>query len=100
LRQKYPALQDGTFQLIGAENSTKMFAFARTDPETVVAIFNRHTDPQTFTFQFGTTDGSEAPPLEAFFISSGTTSDATVKQGKGKASITLPGLTGALFRQK
>ena len=100
LRQKYPALQDGTFQLIGAENSTKMFAFARTDPETVVAIFNRHTDPQTFTFQFGTTDGSEAPPLEAFFISSGTTSDATVTQGKGKASITLPGLTGALFRQK
>jgi len=100
LRQKHPALQDGAFQLIGAENSTKMFAFARSGPETVVAVFNRHTDPQTFTFQFGTTDGSEAPPLEPFFVSSGTTSDAVVKQSKGKASITLPGLTGTLFKQK
>ena len=100
LRQKHPALQDGTFQLIGAENSTKMFAFARSGPETVVAVFNRHTDPQTFIFQFGTTDGSEAPPLEPFFVSSGTTSDAVVKQSKGKASITLPGLSGALFKQK
>jgi glycosidase len=100
LRQKHASLQEGRYQLIGAENSTKMFAFARTGAETVIAVFNRHAEPQTFTFQFGTTDGSEAPPLEAFFISSGTTSDATVKQAKGKASITLPGLTGALFRQK
>jgi hypothetical protein len=28
------------------------------------------------------------------------TADATTKQAKGNASITLPGLTGALFRQK
>ena len=100
LRKKHSSLQEGAFQLIGAENSSKMFAFARTGSEVVLAVFNRHIDPQTFTFQFGTTDGSEAPPLEAFFISSGATSDAGVKQTKGKASITLPGLTGALFRQK
>jgi hypothetical protein len=77
-----------------------MFGFARTGTETVIAVFNRHTEPQTFTFQFGTTDGSEPPPLEAFFISSGVTADAAAKQAKGNASITLPGLTGALFRQK
>ena len=100
LRRQHPVLQDGSFQLIGAENSTKMFAFARTGTETVIAVFNRHTEPQTFTFQFGTTDGSEPPPLEAFFISSGVTADATTKQAQGNASITLPGLTGALFRQK
>lgn len=100
LRRQHPALQDGSFQLIGAENSSKMFAFARTGTEMVLAVFNRHSDPQTFTFQFGTTDGSEPPPLEPFFISSGATSDAGVKQTKGKASITLPGFTGALFRQK
>ena len=100
LRKIYPSLQNGSFQLIGAENSTKMFAFARAGAETIVAVFNRHADPQTFTFQFATTDGSEAPPLEAFFISSGTISDAVAKQTKGKASITLPGLTGGLFRQK
>jgi len=100
LRHKHPALQDGSLQLIGAENSSKMFGFARTGAETVIAVFNRHTEPQTFTFQFGTTDGSEPPPLEPFFISSGVTSEATAKQFKGNASITLPGLTGALFRQK
>ncbi len=100
LRKKHPALQGGALQLIGAENSTKMFGFARTGTETVIAVFNRHTEPQTFTFQFGTTDGSEPPPLEAFFISSGVTADAAAKQAKGNASITLPGLTGALFRQK
>ena len=99
LRKKYPALQDGAFQLIGAENSTKMFALARTSGETVVAVFNRHTEPQTFSFQFAATDGSDPSPLEPFFISSGTTSDAVIKQAKGKASISLPGLTGALFRQ-
>ena len=77
-----------------------MFGFARTGTETVIAVFNRHTEPQTFIFQFGTTDGSEPPPLEPFFISSGVTADATAKQAKGKASITLPGFTGALFRQK
>jgi glycosidase len=100
LRKKHPAMQDGGLQLIGAENSTKMFGFARTGTETVIAVFNRHAEPQTFTFQFGTTDGSEPPPLDAFFISSGVTADATTKQAKGNASITLPGLTGALFRQK
>ena len=100
LRKKYPVLMDGPYQLIGAENATRMFAFARTGPETVIAVFNRHTTPQTFTFQFGTTDGSEAPPLEPFFISSGAVSDVDVKQAKGKASITLPGLTGALLKQK
>lgn len=100
LRNKYPALQDGSLQLIGAENASRMFALARTAKETVVAVFNRHTEPQTFTFQFSATDGSEPNPLEPFFISSGTTSDAGVKQSKGRASITLPGLTGALFRQK
>lgn len=100
LRKKHPSLQDGSFQLIGAENSSKMFALARTGGDTVVAIFNRHTEPQTFTFQFSTTDGSEPNPLEPFFISSGITSDAIVKQIKGKASVILPGLTGALFRQK
>ena len=100
LRRKHPALQAGNFQLIGAENSSKMFAFARGGAETVVAVFNRHPDPQTFVFQFAATDGSEPNPLEPFFISSGTTADVTVKQAQGKASITLPGLTGALFRQK
>lgn len=100
LRRSYPALQDGTMAMIGAENSSRMFAFARKGAETILAVFNRHTDPQTFTFRFGTTDGSEPPLLEPFFISSGTTSDATVKQAQGKVSVTLPGLTGALLQQK
>ena len=84
----------------GTSAEHQAVAFARTGAETVVAVFNRHTDPQTFVFQFAATDGSEPNPLEPFFISSGTTADATVKQAQGKASITLPGLTGALFRQK
>jgi len=100
LRNKYPALLDGPCQLIGAENSIKMFAFARAGTETIIAVFNRHSETQTFTFQFGTTDGSEAPPLEPFFVSSGATADVGVNQAKGRASLTLPGLTGALFRQK
>lgn len=100
LRKKYPALQEGPYQLIGAENTAKMFAFARAGAETVIAVFNRHPDSQTFTFQFGTTDGSEAPALEAFFISSGATSEVGIKQAPGRASINLPGLTGALLRQK
>jgi hypothetical protein len=87
-------------QMIGAENQSRMFAFARGDANTLFAVFNRHSDPQTFTFQFGNTDGTAADPLTPIFVSSGKAADVQVQQKDGKASITLPGFTGALLKQK
>ncbi len=98
LRRKYPVLVDGDIQVIGADNISRMFAFARTGGTTLVAVFNRHESPQTFIFQFGTTDGSAPNPLVPVFISSGSLSDAVIKQGSGKVHVTLPGWTGVLLK--
>ena len=100
LRKKFPDLVQGKMQMIGAENQSRTFAFARTGAVTLVAVFNRHPEEQTFTFQFGTTDGSTPDPLVPIFVSSGQPSDVRVQQKEGKASITLPGSTGALLKQK
>ncbi|MDA0858000.1 MAG: alpha-amylase family glycosyl hydrolase [Verrucomicrobia bacterium] len=100
LRKKFPDLVHGKMQMIGAENQSRTFAFARTGAATLVAVFNRHPEEQTFTFQFGTTDGSTPDPLVPIFVSSGQPSDVRVQQKEGKASITLPGSTGALLKQK
>ena len=100
LRKNFPAILGGGFQLVGADNASRTFAFARTGPETVVAVFNRHEQPRSFTFQLGSTDGGEPAPLEPFFTSQGGLGDIGVKQGGGRVSITLPGLTGALLKQK
>ena len=99
LRKKYPALVDGAMQLIGTDNTSRMFGFARScGTETMVAVFNRSETVQTFRFNFGTTDGSSPNPLVPVFVSQGKISDALVKQGPGKVEITLPGWTGALLR--
>ena len=98
LRSLYPPLREGSMQIIGADNSSRMFAFARTAGETVVAVFNRHENTQTFTFQFSASDGSEPAPLQACYTSSGPLSEVQVKQGQGKVSVTLPGWTGALLK--
>ena len=100
LRKKFPDLVHGKMQMIGAENQSRMFAFARSGTGTFVSVFNRHSEPQTFTFQFGTTDGSAPDPLVPIFISSGKPADVRVEQKNGKSMITLPGLTGALLQQK
>ena len=100
LRKKFPDLVHGKMQMIGAENQSRMFAFARTGTNTLVAVFNRHSEPQTFTFHFGTTDGSAPDPLVPIFVSSGKSADVRVQQKNGKSMITLPGLTGALLQQK
>ena len=100
LRKKFPDLVHGKMQMIGAENQSRTFAFARTGTATLVAVFNRHSNPQTFTFQFGNTDGTAADPLAPVFVSSGEPADVQVLQKDGKASITLPGFTGALLKQK
>lgn len=54
--------------MIGAENQSRMFAFVRGDANTLFAVFNRHSDPQTFTFQFGNTDGTAADPHTDFCV--------------------------------
>jgi cyclomaltodextrinase len=100
LRKKFPDLVHGKMQMIGAENQSRMFAFARTGTNTLVAVFNRHSEPQTFTFQFGTTDGSAPDPLVPIFVSSSKSADVRSQQKDGKSMITLPGLTGALLQQK
>jgi glycosidase len=100
LRKKFPDLVHGKMQMIGAENQSRMFAFARGDANTLFAVFNRHSDPQTFTFQFGNTDGTAPDPLTPILVSSGKPADVQVQQKDGKASITLPGFTGALLKQK
>ena len=99
LRKKHPALQDGEMQVVGAENTVGMFAFARTGTEVLVAVFNRNPETKTFTFRYTASDGSTPARLEPCFVSSGTLPEAQVKQESGKVSITLPGFTGALFRQ-
>jgi glycosidase len=100
LRKKFPDLVHGKMQMIGAENQSRMFAFARSGTGTFVSVFNRHSEPQTFTFQFGTTDGSAPDPLVPIFVSSGKSADVRVQQKDGKSMINLPGLTGALLQQK
>lgn len=99
LRKKFPALVDGETQLIGADNSSRTFALARTGPETLVAAFNRSETTQIFRFRMGTTDGSSPPPLTPVFTSSGTMGEVTVKQDKTRVEVTLPGLTGVLLKQ-
>ena len=44
--------------------------------------------------------GTAADPLAPIFVSSGKAADVQVQQKDGKASITLPGFTGALLKQK
>ena len=84
---------------MGADNTTKTFALARTGQDTLVAIFNRSETPQTFRFNFGTTDGSTPNPLDPVFISAGALADCKVKQGAGKVEVLLPGFTGVLLKQ-
>jgi len=98
LRKKHPTLADGDMQLIGADNSSRMFAFARTGSETLVAVFNRSETTQTFRFNFGTTDGSAPNGLQPVFISQGKLTDAVIQQGSGKVAVTLPGWTGLLLK--
>lgn len=99
LRKKYPTLSDGEMQLIGVDNTARMFAFARSSgAETLVAVFNRSETSQTFRFNFGTTDGSTPNPLVPVFVSQGQLGDVVVKQGSGKVEVTLPGWTGTLLR--
>jgi len=85
-------------QLIGADNNSRMFAFARDGSETMVTVWNRSETSQTFRFHFGTTDGSAPHPLVPVFISQGKLSDAIVQQGSGKVEVTLPGFTGVLLK--
>lgn len=99
LRKKHPVLIDGEFRVIGAENSTRTFALARTGYENLVAVFNRSESPQTFRFVVGTTDGSTPPSFQPFFTSSGPVGEISVKQAQNKAEVTLPGLTGVLLKQ-
>jgi len=99
LRKKFPVLINGETQTIGADNTTRTLALARTGSETLVAVFNRSESTQTFCFKFGTTDGSTPSPLVPVFISSGTSGDCTVKQGAGRVEVTLPGYTGVLLKQ-
>jgi len=99
LRKRYPTLLDGDLQVVGADNTTKTFALARTGQDTLVAIFNRSETPQTFRFNFGTTDGSTPNPLNPVFISAGALADCKVKQGAGKVEVLLPGFTGVLLKQ-
>jgi hypothetical protein len=85
--------------VIGAENSTRTFALARTGNETLVAVFNRSESPQTFRFVLGTTAGSTPPPFQPCFTSSGPLEEVSVKQSQNKVEVTLPGLTGILLNQ-
>lgn len=98
LRKKFPVLVEGEMQLIGADNNSRMFAFARDGSETMVTVWNRSETSQTFRFHFGTTDGSAPHPLVPVFISQGKLSDAIVQQGSGKVEVTLPGFTGVLLK--
>ena len=98
LRKNHPTLADGEMQLIGADNTARMFAFARLGSETLVTVFNRSETGQTFRFNFGTTDGSAPNPLVPIFISQGNLSEAVIKQGSGKVEVTLPGWTGVLLK--
>jgi glycosidase len=98
LRKNHPTLADGEMQLIGADITARMFAFARLGSETLVTVFNRSETGQTFRFNFGTTDGSAPNPLVPIFISQGNLSEAVIKQGSGKVEVTLPGWTGVLLK--
>ncbi|NBS13478.1 MAG: hypothetical protein EBT57_01450 [Verrucomicrobia bacterium] len=98
LRRKFPTLVEGEMQLIGADNNSRMFAFARAGTETLVAVFNRSETTQTFRFNFGTTDGSAPNPLVPVFVSQGKLAEVVVKQTTGKVEVTLPGWTGALLK--
>ena len=98
LRRKFPALVEGEMQLIGADNNSRMFAFARAGTETLVAVFNRSETTQTFRFNFGTTDGSAPNPLVPVFVSQGKLAEVGVQQTTGKVEVTLPGWTGALLK--
>jgi len=100
LRKRFPDLVSGKIQMIGADNPSRMFAFARQESDTLVCVFNRHSETQSFTFQFGTTDGSTPDPLVPVFVSSGMPETVQVEQRDGKSKITLPGFTGALLQQK
>ncbi len=97
LRRSHPTLRDGAVRVIGADNATGTFAFARAGEQNIVAIFNRSEKSQTFHFRFGSPDGNAPETLKPFYVSSGPLSEVSLRQEGEKVSVTLPGWTGVLL---
>lgn len=94
IRKQYPALRTGSFQSLGTDDATRMFAYGRTDAKNRIAVvLNNDSTSHTYqvpAYQLSMKDGSTVTDAVG---------GASYQVSNGTVSVTVPGHYGAVLVQ-